>query len=160
MFVLLFVVFFYADSYRAFAAEDSSNNKVLQLENEKLALENKIAAMNEATYARNMGYYIGITSAMLGFLGGMYGFYYQYRKTKVATQRLEVAYKELQDTQKQLIKSEKMAAFGLMASRLSHEILNPLNFVNNFSELSQELLRDIADEKTGDKHREDIDQLN
>jgi two-component system, NtrC family, sensor kinase len=43
-----------------------------------------------------------------------------------------------------LIKSEKMAAFGVMASRVAHEIQNPINFINNFSELSEELVRDIV----------------
>src|SRR6185295_8032753 len=52
-------------------------------------------------------------------------------------------YRTLEDTQAQLIKSEKMAAFGVMASRVSHEIQNPLNFVNNFSELSQEIVADV-----------------
>jgi tetratricopeptide (TPR) repeat protein len=53
------------------------------------------------------------------------------------------ANKQLKEAQEQLIKSEKMAAFGVMASRVSHEIQNPLNFVNNFSELSQEMLTDV-----------------
>jgi len=37
-----------------------------------------------------------------------------------------------------------MAAFGVMASRVSHEIQNPLNFVNNFSELAEEMVNDIV----------------
>lgn len=50
----------------------------------------------------------------------------------------------LKETQDQLIQSEKMAAFGVMASRVAHEIQNPLNFVNNFSELSKDLVSDFV----------------
>lgn len=52
--------------------------------------------------------------------------------------------KQLRETQAQLVRSEKMAAFGTMANRVSHEILNPLNFINNFSELSLELADEMV----------------
>lgn len=52
-------------------------------------------------------------------------------------------HEELIDTQTQLIHNEKMASLGQIASGMAHEILNPLNFVNNFSELSQELIPEI-----------------
>jgi signal transduction histidine kinase len=53
------------------------------------------------------------------------------------------AYKKLEETQAQLIKSEKMAAFGIVATRVAHEIQNPLNFVINFSQLSEELVEEV-----------------
>jgi len=52
-------------------------------------------------------------------------------------------HKELIDTQAQLVHNEKMASLGQIASGVAHEILNPLNFVNNFSQLSKELLPEI-----------------
>lgn len=58
-------------------------------------------------------------------------------------QKLETMLTELNQTQNQLVQSEKMAAFGAVASRVAHEIQNPLNFVNNFSQLSKELIKDI-----------------
>ena len=53
---------------------------------------------------------------------------------------------ELQATQTQLIQSEKMASLGELTAGIAHEIQNPLNFVNNFSEVSNELLVEMKEE--------------
>ncbi|MEQ1798297.1 MAG: tetratricopeptide repeat protein [Lacibacter sp.] len=58
----------------------------------------------------------------------------------------EDALHQLQATQNQLIQAEKMASLGEMTAGIAHEIQNPLNFVNNFSEVSTELVKEMVEE--------------
>ncbi len=59
---------------------------------------------------------------------------------------IEHALNDLKATQTQLIQSEKMASLGELTAGIAHEIQNPLNFVNNFSEVNKELLGEMIEE--------------
>jgi signal transduction histidine kinase len=66
------------------------------------------------------------------------------------TAKLKKSLEDLKATQTQLIQSEKMASLGELTAGIAHEIQNPLNFVNNFSEVNTELIDEMQDElKTG-----------
>lgn len=69
----------------------------------------------------------------------------QKRTAEITSQKeaLEKAIQELNQTQVQLIQSEKMASLGELTAGIAHEIQNPLNFVNNFSEVNKELLTEM-----------------
>jgi signal transduction histidine kinase len=63
-----------------------------------------------------------------------------------AFDKLNSTVNDLQRTQKQLIQAEKMASLGELTAGIAHEIQNPLNFVNNFSEINKELLEELHEE--------------
>jgi len=94
--------------------------------------------------------YISIAILLIISLIGMFRSRIKIRKKQL---ELESSKKELQHslenlkaTQSQLIQSEKMASLGELTAGIAHEIQNPLNFVNNFSEVSKELLDEMKDE--------------
>ena len=83
----------------------------------------------------------------------------QAKEIEKAYKELEVSHTALKNTQAQLIQSEKMASLGELTAGIAHEIQNPLNFVNNFSELNSELVKELEEESSSETRDADNEKL-
>ncbi len=90
--------------------------------------------------------HLELTHSLAESFSMAYARYLDFKALEAAKNNMERAFKELKATQAQLIQSEKMASLGELTAGIAHEIQNPLNFVNNFSEVSAELLKELMEE--------------
>ena len=108
--------------------------RLQNLEKEKVIYQNKVR-----TYFMLAGIGILLLFAII--------FYRNNRQKHEAKVKIEQAYDNLKATQQQLIHSEKMSSLGELTAGIAHEIQNPLNFVNNFSEINKELIEELNVER-------------
>jgi len=107
----------------------------------------------EKEHRRNSIRQIVLFAFLLGFVTISATFFVAYKREQkgknlvhVQKKEIENTLSELRSTQAQLIHSEKMASLGELTAGIAHEIQNPLNFVNNFSEVNTELVDELKSE--------------
>jgi two-component system, NtrC family, sensor kinase len=118
--------------------------RLQNLEKEKQLYQNKIKM-----------YFLLAGLGMLFLLAVV--FYLNNRQKKKANKVLAKTLSDLTATQAQLIQSEKMASLGELTAGIAHEIQNPLNFVNNFSEVNTELIAELKSEKEKSTRNEQLE---
>ena len=132
-------------------AEVGNHANVLQFNYDMAKKQAQIITLNQDKKMQN--YFLAGTLIVLGLIGiTVVVLFKNNRQKQKANADLEKTLSSLKSAQTKLIQSEKMASLGELTAGIAHEIQNPLNFVNNFSEVNKEMLEELENEiKSGSK---------
>jgi signal transduction histidine kinase len=117
------------------AATMKEQERQTEMEASRLAYRNRV---RQYAFLAGAGVFLVIASIL----------YRNNRQKQKSNRVLASTLANLKATQAQLIQSEKMASLGELTAGIAHEIQNPLNFVNNFSEVNNELIEELKSENT------------
>jgi signal transduction histidine kinase len=90
--------------------------------------------------------HLQLVQALAEAFSTAYARYEDFNNLETAKAQIEKTLTDLRQAQAQLVQSEKMASLGELTAGIAHEIQNPLNFVNNFSEINRELISEMKEE--------------
>ena len=139
--------YYYSQMEASINAEIFSQNNRIRIQ--ALAFNDQLRAMEararEEAYQNQLKLYVSLTGLGLFTIIAFILFRNNRQKQK-ANKVLEATLSNLKSTQAQLVQQEKLASLGQLTAGIAHEIQNPLNFVNNFSEVSIELVDEMNEE--------------
>lgn len=141
----------------AMIEKKEKERELLQLSKEKAEQNLELSRQTLELEKAKRTVSILIAAAVL-ILAAAFFIYNRYRFKKKANSELQAALDKLKSAQDQLVHAQKMASFGELTAGIAHELQNPLNFVNNFSQISIEMMSELKT-VNADKQEEIIKEM-
>ncbi len=142
------------------AAKIASLTNQLEFQNKKALLkarqDKKLSEQQAEIRRQKLMRNIIIVGLIIAFIWVII-FFKRFREKRRLSIKLEQTLEDLKSAQVQLVHSEKMASLGELTAGIAHEIQNPLNFVNNFSELNRELIDELELEQSKPFNEKDLE---